>query len=69
MDAGQVCLLDCPAKLPIIADEKGDRQEENLNNSWQLQAPPPVARTSRILPQIRSRIVVGHFVCEGSGHV
>ena len=68
MDAGQVCLLDCPAKLPIIADEKGDRQEENLNNSWQLQAPPPVAKTSRNPSQIDPRIEVGVFVCEGSGH-
>ena len=68
MDAGQVRLLDCPVRLSINADRKGDRQEENLINSWQNQAPPPVAKTSRNPSQIDPRIEVGVFVCEGSGH-
>ena len=68
MDAGQVRLLDCPARLSTNADGQGDIQSEDLNNSRQLQAPPAVAKTGRNLAQIRSRIEVRVFVIEGSGH-
>jgi hypothetical protein len=44
MDAGQACLLDCPARLSINADRTGEIQAENLNKYRQLQVPPPIAK-------------------------
>jgi hypothetical protein len=59
MDAGQVCLLDCPASFSINADGKGDLQQKNLTNSWQNQVPPPVAQLVEILLKLTlvSRLV------------
>jgi hypothetical protein len=59
MDAGQVRLLDCPARLSIYADGKGDSQVENLNNYRQLEAPPPMAKLVKFLLKLTlvSRLV------------
>jgi|ERR1035437_7013456 hypothetical protein len=59
-DAGQGCLLDCPARLSITADGKGDSQAENLNNYRQLQALPPVAKLVEFFLKftLASRLVI-----------
>jgi len=59
MDAGQVRLLDCPARLSINEEGKGDLQEENLNNSWQSRRLRPWQKLIEVLLKLTlvSRLV------------